>query len=114
MEAGNIYSISELPKGDKELFDTLFKGKDVRIERIVSSGQTTPANEWYDQPTDEWVILIQGSAKLEWNNGQLTNLEKGSFLHIPAHCRHRVVFTSHEPHCIWIAIHFNNPNKPQP
>jgi cupin 2 domain-containing protein len=36
----------------------------VRIERIVSTSQTTPPGEWFDQDWDEWVLLISGAAEI--------------------------------------------------
>ena len=41
----------------EEIFSLLLKDKNVRIERIVSQGQRTPAGEWYDQMQNEWVIV---------------------------------------------------------
>ena len=34
----------------------------IRIERIVSLGQTSPPGFWYDQPWAEWVVVLAGSA----------------------------------------------------
>lgn len=33
----------------EEVFEDLLTHKQLRIERIVSKGQTTPEGEWYDQ-----------------------------------------------------------------
>jgi cupin 2 domain-containing protein len=38
--------------------------KGVRIQRIVSTGQSTPADKPYTQDHDEWVLLLTGSAGL--------------------------------------------------
>ena len=76
----------------------------MKIERIVSSGQTTPTREWYDQDQDEWVVLIQGESELEYENGDKQRLTAGDHVLIPAHLRHRIVYTSAEPPCIWIAV----------
>ena len=102
----NIFDLPE-PLPDDEVFTDLISAEGVRIERIVSSGQTTEAGEWYDQDSDEWVLLIQGSAVLEYENGEKIRLNAGDHLLIPAHCRHRVDFTSEKPPCIWIAVFGN-------
>ncbi|MFZ4858960.1 MAG: response regulator [Desulfuromonadaceae bacterium] len=47
-----------------EVFETIAGAGDVRIERIISNGQSTPEGEWYDQSQDEWVLLLAGSAGL--------------------------------------------------
>ena len=51
----NIFDLPE-PLPDDEVFTELISSEGVRIERIVSSGQTTPTGEWYDQDRDEWVL----------------------------------------------------------
>jgi cupin 2 domain-containing protein len=44
----------------KELVQTLIRAADVRIERIISHGHSSPADFWYDQPQHEWVIVLKG------------------------------------------------------
>ena len=102
----NIFKLpSSLPS--EESFETLISGKDILIERIISTGQTTPSGQWYDQEQDEWVILLQGEAELSYANGKKINLKAGDYLFIPAHQKHRVEYTSYEPPCIWLAVHGN-------
>ena len=76
----------------------------MRIERIVSTGQTTAPAQWYDQPGDEWVVLLSGRATLRWEDGALCELAPGGWLLIPAHVRHRVEATSMDPPCVWLAV----------
>lgn len=89
----------------EELFETLLLKNHVKIERIISAGQTTPANQWYDQAQDEWVILLQGNAELSYSDGSRIQLKVGDYLFIPAHQKHRVESTSVNPPCIWLAVH---------
>lgn len=93
-----------------ELFQTLAQTPHLHIERIVSWGHTTPPQQWYDQATDEWVVLLQGEAQLLLDNeqGQIISLNAGDYLLLPRHQRHRVIFTSQQPPCIWLAIHAHN------
>ncbi|MCU7890840.1 MAG: cupin domain-containing protein [Candidatus Thiodiazotropha sp. (ex Ustalcina ferruginea)] len=88
--------------GEKETFDTLLKRKNVSIERILSPPDT--ATEITQQPYDEWVCVLQGSARLEMADEHI-NLHRGDNALIPAHTPHRVLTTSHQPHCIWLAVH---------
>lgn len=101
----NIYHNlpAELPE---ELFTLLLENKNVRIERIVSKGQRTPAGEWYEQIQNEWVIVLEGQAVIEYENTENHNLDKGDYLFIPAGTRHRVLWTSHAEQTIWLAIHW--------
>ena len=105
----NIFDLpSSLP--NKELFESLVSADNILIERIISTGQTTPPGEWYDQDQDEWVILLQGLASLSYADGSEIKLTTGDYLFIPAHQKHRVEYTSSEPPCIWLAIHGNFEN----
>lgn len=101
----NIFNLpSKLPT--TELFETLLTQENVVIERIVSQGQTTPSGKWYDQDKNEWVILLQGKAELSYADNSRIKLTQGDYLYIPAHQKHRVEYTSINPVCIWLAIHF--------
>lgn len=105
-------NIFDLPSSlrDRELFESLVAADNVLIERIVSTGQTTPPGEWYDQERDEWVILLQGFASLAYADGSEIKLIAGDYLLIPAHQKHRVIYTSSQPPCIWLAVHGNFEN----
>ena len=73
------------------------------VERIVSWGHVTPEGQWYDQEKDEWVLLLEGAARLGFDDGREVSLERGQCLLLPKHVRHRVLETS-KP-CVWLAIH---------
>lgn len=99
---GNIYVLPG-ESWPEELFEVTAQGKNIRIERILSCGQTTPPGQWYEQDSEEWVLLVQGSATLRFESGALVELNSGDHLLIPRKCRHRVEYTSAP--CIWIAVH---------
>jgi cupin 2 domain-containing protein len=87
--------------------DTLVHREGLRIERIVSTGQTTPEGQWYDQETDEWVLVVESAARLRIEGEQADReLSEGDWILLPAHCRHRVTWTRAEPPTVWLAIHF--------
>lgn len=103
-DSGNLFA--GIPaRLDAEAFGLLYLGPGVRIERILSRGQSTPAGTWYDQPGDEWVALLAGHAELEFDDGSRRALLPGDWLLLPAHCRHRVATTSTEPAAVWLAVH---------
>lgn len=104
MPSGNLFQLPD-PLPAAELFTALFETPHLRVERILSTGQTTPPDEWYDQSQDEWVVLLQGSATLTYEDGASLAMGPGDYVLIPAHRRHRVSFTSSEPPCVWLAIH---------
>lgn len=90
-----------------EIFDLLVERPGLRIERIVSTGQTTPEGQWYDQEADEWVLVIAGAARLRIEGeGTDRELGEGDWILLPARCRHRVTWTRSEPPTVWLAIHF--------
>lgn len=100
----NIFNLIP-PQLSAELSETILQEENIRIERIVSKGHTTPADEWYDQHWNEWVLLLQGDAKLLFEDNSSINLVSGDYLLIPAHTRHRVEWTDPDEECIWLAIH---------
>ncbi len=89
-----------------EVFESLATLAGVRIERIVSTGQTTPDGAWYDQAWDEWVVVIAGSARVRID-GEAEDrvLAAGDWLLLPAGCRHRVTHTRTDPPTVWLALH---------
>jgi cupin 2 domain-containing protein len=90
-----------------ELFTTLLNEGSVRIERIVSYGQASPDGFWYDQDQDEWVIVLQGAARLEFED-RTVEMNRGDFLNITAREKHRVVWTSPDEPTIWLAVYFES------
>ena len=105
MKLQNLFS--ELPgELPEELVESLLDTGAVRIERIVSNGHRSADDFWYDQEQDEWVILLNGRARIEFLNGEITELKPGDYLHIPAHKKHRVDWTDPSLATIWLAIHF--------
>lgn len=87
----------------EELCDTLARGQHLRIERIVSWGQSSPKGFWYDQEEDEWVALLSGEAVVRLETHRVT-LRAGDTLLLPAHVRHRVESTTDCPPCIWLCV----------
>jgi cupin 2 domain-containing protein len=88
---------------NEEFLTTLFEKPGLRIERIISHGQASPEGFWYDQPQDEWVLLIRGSATLEIEARPPLTLQLGDHVTLPSHTRHRVLETS--PDALWLAVH---------
>ena len=89
----------------EEIVENLAQGPGCRIERIISSGQASPPDFWYDQEQDEWVAVLQGTGRLQWEDGSYTSLAPGDWLLISAHKKHRVDYTSQEPPCVWLAVY---------
>jgi len=106
MEISNMFdSISaNLPD---EISQTLLEREGIRIERIVSTGQASPQDFWYDQADHEWVMLLAGSAGLEIEGeGAIRRLKTGDFLFLPAHQKHRVAWTDAQSETIWLGVLF--------
>jgi cupin 2 domain-containing protein len=101
-----INLFDDLPaRAEREIFTELLAREGVRIERIVSTGQSTAADEPYNQDHDEWVVLLRGSAGL-WIEGEgERDLRPGDHLLIPAHRAHRVTWTAKAEPTVWLAIH---------
>jgi cupin 2 domain-containing protein len=91
----------------EELFTAIHRASGVRIERIVSQGQSSPEGFWCDQDEHEWVVVIEGRAAVQFEGeAEAIELQRGSYLNIPAHARHRVVWTDPDQKTVWLAIHY--------
>jgi cupin 2 domain-containing protein len=102
---------ANIPEGlPEELTTTLLTAESVRIERIVSFGQSSPEGFWYEQSEDEWVLLLEGSAQLRFED-RIQNLVSGDCINIPAGCRHRVEKTDLNCQTIWVAVFYKNEDK---
>lgn len=105
MKKGNLFT--QIPASlAQELFEPLLEHEAIRIERIVSRGQSSPERGWYDQAQDEWVAVLRGGATLGFEDGSSIDLAPGDYLVIPAHCKHRVISTSSSSETIWLAVHY--------
>lgn len=91
---------------DNEEFKTLLESDKIKIERIVSSGQNSPEDFWYEQEQNEWVIVLEGEAILSFEHEDDVMLKKGDFINIPSYKRHRVKSTIKNSYTIWLAIFY--------
>jgi cupin 2 domain-containing protein len=81
----------------------------LRIERIVSNGQSSPPGFWYDQPHGEWVLLVEGEAFLRFEDeSRPRKLRAGDYVAIAPHRRHRVDWTAADRTTVWLAIHYDS------
>lgn len=95
-----------------ELIEVLLEHTGFRLERIVSKGHASPPGFWYDQDKDEWVMLVSGNAELLFEGeSEPCTLSSGDFILIPAHARHRVLWTDPENDTVWLALHFGSEGK---
>lgn len=99
----NLFDLTDANACEERL-QTLLHTSGVRIERILSTGQSSPADFWYDQPEDEWVAVLYGNAELELADGTRQHLAAGDHLLLPARTLHRVAFT--ENPTLWLAVFF--------
>ena len=94
----NIYNYT-IPNSGED-FNTLFKSKNIKVVRIVSSENIEPQE--YIQEEDEYVILLEGSATLEIDS-KIKELARGDALLIPSKTPHRVLQTSRG--ALWLAVY---------
>ncbi|GIU14324.1 cupin [Shewanella sp. c952] len=105
MDKANIFE--NLAKDlTEEQFEPLVNTDNVLVERIISKAHVTPAGQWYDQERSEWVMVMKGAAKLEFETGELLSLKQGDHVNIGAHVKHRVAWTCEQTETIWLAVHY--------
>ena len=103
---GSLFA--ELPESlPEELLENLAVSQNVRIERIISTGQSSPDGFWYDQDEAEWVVVLRGEAGLEFEDQtERKRLYPGNYVLIPPHRKHRVLWTSPDEPTVWLAVFF--------
>jgi len=89
-----------------EVFEVLAQSDQVKIERIVSKGHSSPETGWYDQTQHEWVIVLKGHANIEFDDQTKITLSAGDYLTIKPHQKHRVAWTAPDVETVWLAIHY--------
>jgi len=89
-----------------EVFEALVSTENIRIERILSRGQHAPESGWYDQDEHEWVLVLAGFGIVEFEDGRVITLNKGDYLNIRAHEKHRVQATAGDETTVWLAIFY--------
>jgi len=104
---GNIFE-ALLLEAEQESFAELLRDNHIRIERIVSQGHTSG---WYDQEDNEWVLVLEGAGTILFADGRQVRLNKGDFLHIPAHEKHKVAWTDPDRLTIWLAVYYDSRQK---
>ncbi len=105
MQAGNFFQNFPASPLKEEFLETLVSSPNVRIERILSENHTTPEGDWYDQDEHEWVIVLEGTATLRFEDREV-HMQPGDWIHIPSHTRHRVEQTSPGQRTLWLAVFF--------
>lgn len=98
--------LQDLPTSlDEEQVDELLRTPNLRIERIVSTGQASAETYWDDQSEHECVIVLSGQAKLRYEDeDDEVTLGPGDAAFIPAHRKHQVAWTSPDEPTVWLAL----------
>lgn len=91
---------------EKEYFEDILVTNNFKVERIISEGNASPENFWYDQEENEFVLLIKGYAEIEFEGNDVIQLYQGDFLIIPSHKKHRVKKTSENEKTYWLTIYY--------
>ena len=100
----NVFENIIIDKKNEQFFE-LLKNDNIRIEKIVSNGQSSPINFWYEQKENEFVLILKGSAILEYEDCEL-NLKEGDYVNITAFTKHRVKYTNQNEPTIWLAVFY--------
>lgn len=96
-----------------ELTEILAESRGVKIERIVSRGHCSQPGFWYDQPENEFILLLHGAARLLFEgDDQPVRLKAGDCLNIPPGRRHRVEWTEPGQNTVWLAVYFPTTASP--
>ncbi|MDQ0249844.1 cupin 2 domain-containing protein [Sphingomonas kyeonggiensis] len=98
--------LADLPDASAgEVFTELLERPGIRIERIVSRGQSTPEDEPMVQDWDEWVLLLEGAAGIRIEDSAVVALAPGDHLLIEKGQKHWVAWTAKDRATVWLAVH---------
>jgi cupin 2 domain-containing protein len=95
------------PSSARRTFHNAARSPHVRIERIVSHGHASPADFWYDQPQHEWVIVLKGAARLQFEDA-MVEMRPGDYINIPACKKHRVDWTTPDEPTVWLGVRYGD------
>ena len=88
-----------------EIFETIISKSNIKIERIISKGHKSEPNFWYDQDKSEWILILKGEARLQFEDKSIY-LTSGDYLNIAPHQKHRIDWTTPESETIWLAVFY--------
>lgn len=98
--------LTRLPAAKRtEAFTELLARPGIRVERIVSRGQSTPGDAPMVQDVDEWVLLLEGAAGMRIEDSTEVKLGPGDYLLIAAGQKHWVTWTAENRATVWLALH---------
>jgi cupin 2 domain-containing protein len=89
----------------EEIFEAIIQTENIKIERIISKGQKSEEGFWYDQDQAEFVLLLKGKARIQFET-QTVELAAGDYLNIAAHQKHRVDWTTPDEETLWLAVFY--------
>jgi cupin 2 domain-containing protein len=93
------------PSPGEERSEALLEGPGWRLERIHSCLAVSPQDFWYDQSEHEWVLLLQGSARLRFEDEPAArDLSRGDSLYLAPHRRHRLEASDGGAGTVWLAL----------
>ena len=91
---------------EEEIFEEIIQGNSFKVKKIVSPYMPDGDTKWYMQEEKELVIILQGEAKLEFDNSRIISLKTGDYYLIDSLIKHRVAYTSNNPKTIWLTIYY--------
>ena len=98
---------------ETELVSRLLAKPGLTIERIVSTGQASPPDFWYDQERAEWVVLLQGDALLRFADEAEPRCPQGRVSSPSPPPPPPRGWTASGQTTVWLAIHYDGA-KPVP
>ncbi|WP_343290868.1 cupin domain-containing protein [Vibrio harveyi] len=99
---------SDIPNSiSEEIFEDIVSTENIRIERILSHGHSSPDVGWHDQSENEWVIVLKGQGVIEFESGEICALSEGDYLNIKAGVKHKVLSTAADEVTVWLAIFYS-------
>ncbi len=88
-----------------EIFETIISTPNIKIEKTISKGHKSEPGFWYDQDQSEWILILEGEARLQFEDKSIC-LALGDYFNIAPHQKHRIDWTTPEKETIWLAVFY--------
>jgi|SRR5580693_1088175 cupin 2 domain-containing protein len=95
------------PASKEPQVTTIAENRNIKIQRVVASGQSSKAGLFCPQEDNDLLVLLQGNLILDYENGRRVNMAAGDYIFTAPKENNRVAETSHEEETIWIKFSFH-------
>lgn len=88
------------------VIETLAETRSVKIDRVTARGQKSPPDDFALEPSNEFILVLQGRLVLEYEGGRKVALGPGDFAVKGTDQRTRADSTSEDQETVWVKVSY--------